>query len=80
MNIAYICDGRAPCAGKLGCCFGDPIFGSCTHTTNPIYARNGGCSHPEDYPDRFNVVGKDQNNQPLYFEIDGGGAKSGIYG
>lgn len=68
MNIAYICDGRAPCAGRRGCCFGDPFFTTCTHSTNPIFAKNGACAHPEKYPERFKVIGQDQYDQPIYFE------------
>ena len=79
MNIAYICDGRAPCAGREGCCFGDPLLAACTRTTNPIFAKHGACAHPEEHPERFKVVGADQNEQPVYIEMEEGGAQSGIH-
>ena len=68
MKTAYICDGRAPCAGSFGCCFADLPLSSCTHTTNPLFAANGACAHPDEHPERFMVVGDDTNGTPLYFE------------
>ena len=78
MNIAYICDGRAPCAGRMGCVYGDPLFASCKHTTNPIYARHGACAHPEKHPERFRAVGCDQHEQPVYIEYVEGGEQRGL--
>ena len=60
MKTAYICDGRAPCAGRFGCCFAKKVIPNpCTHTTNTLYAVNGACAHPENHPERFVIVGDD---------------------
>ena len=70
MKTAYICDGRAPCAGRLGCCFATMVIPNpCTHTTNTLYAVNGACAHPENHPERFVIVGDDTDGSPLYFEM-----------
>ena len=63
----------------MGCCYSDQPFPFCTHTTNPIFAKNGACAHPEKRPERFKVVGTDQNKQPIYIECEEGGVDDGIH-
>ena len=69
MKTAYICDGRAPCAGRMGCRFSAHPLRQCSHTTNPLYAVNGACAHPEDHPERFRRFGENDDGPLTYYEI-----------
>ena len=62
-KIAYICDGLMPkCSDKVGCFrLAKTGMDYCRHTFDPNHAKNGGCSDPQDHPERFHEI--DLNDQ-----------------
>ena len=54
VGVLYLCDGHA-CKSEHRSCVTD---GMCRHTSNPEYAVNGYCEHPELAFDRFDEIQK----------------------
>lgn len=69
-TVAYICNGKASCAKKFGCFFGNPLnLGTCSHTTDPAYAKYGISEYPEIDFDRFELDRVYDNDGNLRREI-----------
>lgn len=54
--IMYLCDGKCECADSIGCTRTQGAWGMCSHTRRSEHAMYGAVEHPEDYPERFDVL------------------------
>lgn len=65
--VMYLCKGGKPICSAVGCYNNN---GACRWTTDPNYAINGPCDHPEQHPERF---------EPEQFVVDSKTGKKYTY-
>lgn len=67
-EVAYLCNGQAPCARRPGCGLSGPKYRDCYRTCDPRYALNGTCADPAKHPERFEAISRSRA-PVLYAEI-----------
>ena len=67
--VVYLCDGKMPCAKKVGCFLSGSDVGFCKHTTDPEHALYGVCPDPQNHPERFEIIRDKRTGEVIdYFE------------